>query len=183
MMKATGIVRRIDELGRVVIPKEIRRTMRIHEGDPLEIFTDGGGGVILKKYYPLGEFSGNAEGYAEAINRILGHTVVICDKEQVLFAQGALKKELVGKSLNSTLSEMLTERQILNLYKGEQKMLPVIKDDEISYTAQLIVPILSAGEMVGAVLLLSKEPSARFSEVEEKVCKTVADCIGQQIEL
>ena len=183
MMKATGIVRRIDELGRVVIPKEIRRTMRIHEGDPLEIFTDGGGGVILKKYYPLGEFSGSAEGYAEAVQKVLGQTVAICDKEQVLFAQGALKKELAGRTLSGALEEILTERQVVTLHGREQKMLPIVQDDAIEYTAQLIVPILTAGEMVGAVLLLSKEAGARFSETDEKVCRAVADCIGRQIEL
>ncbi len=183
MMKATGIVRRIDELGRVVIPKEIRRTMHIHEGDPLEIFTDAGGGVILKKYYPLGMFGGSAETYAEALQKMLGHTVVITDKEQVLACVGALKKELAEKPLHKELYELLSERQTLTLHAREQKMLPVVREDGIPYTAQLIVPILSSGEMVGAVLLLSKEPGVRFGETEEKVCTTVADCIGRQIEL
>ena len=83
-MKATGIVRRIDDLGRVVVPKEIRRTLRIREGDPLEIFTDREGEIILKKYSPIGELSAFAKQYAESLSQVLECLVGICDMDQVV---------------------------------------------------------------------------------------------------
>ena len=89
-MRATGIVRRIDDLGRVVIPKEIRRTLRIREGDPLEIYTDRDGEVILKKYSPIGEMSSFAKDYTESLFRSLGHIAVIVDRDQVVAASGVL---------------------------------------------------------------------------------------------
>ena len=93
-MKATGIVRRIDDLGRVVIPKEIRRTLRIREGDPLEIFTDREGEVILKKYSPIGELGTLAKLYAESLAQTLGCTVCITDMDQVVAVSGSGRKEL-----------------------------------------------------------------------------------------
>jgi AbrB family transcriptional regulator (stage V sporulation protein T) len=93
-MKATGVVRRIDDLGRVVIPKEIRKTLRIKEGDPLEIFTDREGQVILKKYSPIGELSEFAAGYAETLSKTTGHIACITDKDSVIAVSGGSKKEL-----------------------------------------------------------------------------------------
>ncbi len=104
-MKATGIVRRIDELGRVVIPKEIRRTMRIREGDPLEIFTDRDGEVILKKYSPLGELSNFAKEYTEALNQTLGHVAFICDKDVIIAVTGAGHKEMIDKPISKDLKK------------------------------------------------------------------------------
>ena len=96
-MKATGIVRRIDDLGRVVVPKEIRRTLRIREGDPLEIFTDREGEIILKKYSPIGELSQFARDYADALGQATGHTVAIADKDQFIVVSGGNRKELLAK--------------------------------------------------------------------------------------
>ena len=93
-MKATGIVRRIDDLGRVVIPKEIRRTLRIREGDPLEIYTDRDGEVILKKYSPIGEIAAFAKDYTESLFRSMGHIACICDRDMVVAASGVPRKEL-----------------------------------------------------------------------------------------
>ena len=103
-MKATGIVRRIDDLGRVVIPKEIRRTMRIREGDPLEIFTDRDGEVIFKKYSPIGELGEFAVQYAETLSKTSGHSVCITDKESVIAVSGASKKEILEKRISSSLA-------------------------------------------------------------------------------
>jgi UDP-N-acetylmuramate dehydrogenase len=103
-MKATGIVRRIDDLGRVVIPKEIRRTMRIREGDPLEIFTDRDGEVIFKKYSPIGELTGFAAQYAETLHKTCEMSVVICDRDSVVACAGVSKKEYGDKSLSEELS-------------------------------------------------------------------------------
>ncbi|HBM75956.1 MAG TPA: stage V sporulation protein T, partial [Clostridiaceae bacterium] len=99
-MKATGIVRRIDDLGRVVIPKEIRRTLRIREGDPLEIFTDREGGVILKKYSPIGELSDFAKEYTESLQQSIGNIVCISDKDSIIAVSGAPKKEYMDKRIS-----------------------------------------------------------------------------------
>ena len=102
-MKATGIVRRIDDLGRVVVPKEIRRILRIREGDPLEIFTDKDGEIILKKYSPIGELSSFAQQYVESTAQILGCPVCVTDRDQIIAVAGISKKELLGKSLSKDL--------------------------------------------------------------------------------
>ena len=106
-MKATGIVRRIDDLGRIVIPKEIRRTLRIREADPLEIFTDREGEIILKKYSPIGEMTTFARQYAESLAQVSGHTVLIADRDQFIAAAGGCRN-LIGKPLSR---EMAADRK------------------------------------------------------------------------
>ena len=121
-MKATGIVRRIDDLGRVVVPKEIRRTLRIREGDPLEIFTDKEGEIILKKYSPIGELSAFAKQYAESLSQMLGCLAGICDMDQVVAAAGNGKKELQDEDITRELGEFLKERKTRNAKAGEKKI-------------------------------------------------------------
>ena len=106
-MKATGIVRRIDDLGRVVIPKEIRRTMRIREGDPLEIYTDREGGVIFRKYSPVGELGDFASQYAETLYKTSGFPICITDKDSIIAIAGASKKDLYEKPVSSEISVIL----------------------------------------------------------------------------
>ena len=147
-MKATGIVRRIDELGRVVIPKEIRRTLRIREGDPLEIFTDHDGEVVLKKYSPIGEIANIAKDYTDSLYRTLGHIVCICDRDAVVSSTGGAKRELVEKPLSQEVESILQNRQmaVLNVSAGA-KTIPVTNDDRAdSYSAQLVMPILADGD-------------------------------------
>ena len=110
-MKATGIVRRIDDLGRVVIPKEIRRTLRIREGDPLEIFTDREGGVILKKYSPIGELTDFSKDYAESLQQAIGHIILIADKDAFISASGAPKKEYVERKISPELEKIMDDRK------------------------------------------------------------------------
>ena len=141
-MRATGIVRRIDELGRVVIPKEIRRTLRIREGDPLEIYTDHDGEVVLKKYSPIGEIANIAKDYTDSLYRTLGHITCICDRDAVVSATGGAKRELMEKPLSAEVENILQNRQmaVLNLSAGA-KMIPVTSDDNAgAYTAQLVAP-------------------------------------------
>lgn len=183
-MKATGIVRRIDELGRVVVPKEIRRTLRIRGGDPLEIFTDRDGEVILKKYSPIGELSNFAKEYTESLVRALGHVAVICDKDQVISASGSMRKELQDKAISSEMEHVLKERRTVSCSARDGKTVPVLAGEEnpAPYSAQVITPILVEGEAVGAVMLLSKEPNIRMGETEIKVTETAAGFIGRQME-
>ena len=112
-MKATGIVRRIDDLGRVVIPKEIRRTLRIREGDPLEIFTDRDGEVILKKYSPISELGQFAKEYAETLYETLGTPALISDRDEMIAVSGLSKKDYLNRQLSPDLDEIMTGRKIV----------------------------------------------------------------------
>ena len=114
-MKATGVVRRIDDLGRIVIPKEIRRTLHIKEGDPLEIFTDKEGEIILKKYSPIGELSEFATGYAETLSKTTGHIACITDKDTVIAVSGGSKKEFLEQSLSPELEKVIENKEMRNL--------------------------------------------------------------------
>jgi AbrB family transcriptional regulator (stage V sporulation protein T) len=183
-MKATGIVRRIDDLGRVVIPKEIRRTLRIREGDPLEIFTDREGGVILKKYSPIGELSDFSKGYAESLQQTIGNIVIICDKDSIISISGSPKKEYLEKKISSDLEKMIEERKSVSLGEGKEKTIALYDDEEIEgkYSAQVISPIIAEGDAIGAVIIVAKEEGIKFSEVEVKLAETASSFLGKQME-
>ncbi|MBO6061863.1 MAG: stage V sporulation protein T [Clostridia bacterium] len=182
-MKATGIVRRIDELGRVVIPKEIRRTLRIREGDPLEIFVDREGGVILRKYSPVGELTDFAKEYAESIHQAVGHTALICDKDAIVAVSGSGKKELLDRPVSEAVETVIQERtRVAASAAAGERMLPITPSDNGGgCTAQLIIPIIAAGDPVGAVILLSREEGASFDKTDIKVCETAAGFMGRQL--
>lgn len=181
-MKATGIVRRIDDLGRVVIPKEIRRTMRIREGDPLEIFTDREGGVILKKYSPIGELSDFAKEYAESIQQITGHITCISDKDIIITVIGTTKKPYIGKKLSKELEDVIHSKKTISLDK--EKVFNIVEDQEndTPFTAQVVSPIVSQGDAIGSVVLLSKENQVKMGDVEIKLAKTAASFLGKQMD-
>lgn len=186
-MKATGIVRRIDDLGRVVIPKEIRRTLRIREGDPLEIFVDRDGEVILKKYSPIGELGDFAKEYADSLYEAIGHIALIADRDSVIAVSGAPKKEFLNKSVGSLVERVMEERKTLLLNKpGEQKNHrgPLIGDDEEDgrFSAYVVAPIISGGDPIGAVILCSKEPDVTMGELETKLSETAAGFLAKQME-
>lgn len=183
-MRATGIVRRIDELGRVVIPKEIRRTLRIREGDPLEIYTDHDGEVVLKKYSPIGEISSIAKDYTDSLYRTLGHIACICDRDAVVSVSGTGRKDLMEKPLSSDVDNILQNRQIkiLNLSSGD-RMIPVTAEDKPDqYTSQIITPILSDGEIIGGLIMLGRENGSRMTDIDQKVAETTATIVGRQME-
>lgn len=179
-MKATGIVRRIDDLGRVVIPKEIRRTLRIREGDPLEIFTDRQGEVILKKYSPIGELGTFAKEYAEALAQGTGHVICICDRDQVIAASGGMKKETVGKSISGDLEALISERKNI-IISREEGYVKLTQSDEEEGSGQVIWPIISEGDAIGAVILLSKNGRS-MGETEMILAKCAAGFMGKQME-
>ena len=124
-MRATGIVRRIDDLGRVVVPKEIRRTLRIREGDPLEIFTDREGEIILKKYSPIGELGQFAGEYAESLSQATGHLVCITDRDHVIAASGQGKREFENKPISKQLEMMIEDRKNVVASKGEKEFVKI----------------------------------------------------------
>ncbi len=182
-MKATGIVRRIDDLGRVVIPKEIRRTLRIREGDPLEIFTDREGEVILKKYSPIGELNEFATEYAESLNESINAITIITDRDNVITIAGGSKKEYLEKRVSKDLEKMMETRDI-KVINEIDKLVPItIEESDMSkYTSQVIVPIVTQGDPIGAVILLSKETDRIMGELEVKLAETAAGFLGKQME-
>jgi AbrB family transcriptional regulator (stage V sporulation protein T) len=177
-MKATGIVRRIDDLGRVVIPKEIRRTLRIREGDPLEIFVDRDGEVILKKYSPISELGDFAKEYAEALFDSLGNPVLICDRDTVIAMAGGSKKEYLNKNISDVVEKTMEERNsVLVTQKGDFALVDGNDEELTSYT---ISPIIANGDPIGAVIIFSKEGT--LSEVEHKAVETAAGFLARQME-
>lgn len=179
-MKATGIVRRIDDLGRVVIPKEIRRTMRIREGDPLEIYTDKEGGVIFRKYSLMGGLTDFAGQMCETMSKTTGQIAVITDRDTVLSAAGCAKRELVDKRVSSQLEEVMERRQIYQ-YAGEGEPLRVCEDGE-KYLVAAAAPILSEGDVLGCVLLAMTDADKRTGETEYKLVQTIAGFLGRHME-
>lgn len=183
-MKATGVVRRIDDLGRIVIPKEIRKTLRIREGDPLEIFTDKEGEIILKKYSPIGELSEFASQYAETLAKTTGHIACISDKDTIIAVAGAPKKEYLEKSVSSEIERLMENRVTWSAKNQDEKHLPVLltDSDDKKYTSQVIWPIIAEGDTIGTVMLLSTEPNKRMNDVELKVAQSAAGFLGKQME-
>ncbi|MGE5554197.1 MAG: stage V sporulation T C-terminal domain-containing protein [Betaproteobacteria bacterium] len=174
-MKATGIVRRIDDLGRVVIPKEIRRTLRIRENDPLEIFTDREGEIIFKKYSPMGDLGDFAQEYVDALHESTGHIAVIADQDEIIAVNGAPKKTLLGRRITGEMERLLESKQS-HLSASPRDDIPV---DGFSSSAQVVSPIVKDGEVLGAVILISKEGT--MTEVERKLCDTAANFLAKQL--
>lgn len=187
-VKATGIVRRIDDLGRVVIPKEIRRTLRIREGDPLEIFVDRDGEVILKKYSPIGELGEFAKEYADSLYEAVGHIALIADRDAVIAVSGAPKKEFMNKAVGGLVERVMEDRRSILINRpAERKDLrgSVIGDDEEDnsrFSAFVVAPIVSGGDPIGAVVLCSREPDVTMSELELKLVETAAGFLAKQME-
>ena len=170
-----------DDLGRVVVPKEIRRTLRIREGDPLEIFTDREGEIILKKYSPIGELSAFAKQYAESLSQVLECLVGICDMDQVVAAAGNGKKEIQDEDITGELGEFLKERKTRNAKAGEKRYVPIVSVSE-PYKQEVISPILCAGDVIGAVFLLNQERTDRFKDTELCLAEYTAKVLGKQME-
>lgn len=178
-MKATGIVRKIDDLGRVVIPKELRRTLRIREGDPLEIFTEKDGEVIFKKYSPMGELGEYAAGMCETLGKSAGVPCVITDRDSVIAVQGAARRELMGKALSEDCEKLISSRK--SYVRGAKDKRVAIVDGAERYSVNALSPILSEGDILGAVAFITDSESAP-QEFEGKLAATVAGFLGKQME-
>lgn len=181
-MKATGIVRRIDELGRVVIPKEIRSTLRLKSGEPLEIFSDRDE-LILKKYSPIATLDKFSEATAKSLNDLSGDLAIICDTDEVLFASGDGRKEVNRKNISDKMDRILEDRKsyVANLSEGGD-IVPITTQEELSITAQIIVPIVSGGDCLGAVALLSSKDGAKMDSEKIKLAKLTADILAGQFD-
>ncbi len=190
-MKATGIVRRIDDLGRVVIPKEIRRTLRIREGDPLEIFVDRDGEVILKKYSPIGELGDFAREYADSLHEAIGHIAMITDRDSVIAVAGAPQKEFVGRPIGPAVEEAMEGRRTVLVNQpgrnrdADDSILDLdldVDDKGFHFSAQVIAPIVAEGDPIGTVILCSREPGTQMADLELKIAETAAGFLAKQME-
>lgn len=181
-MKATGIVRRIDDLGRIVIPKEIRRTLRIREGDPLEIYTEANGEVIFKKYSPIGEMSPFASQYAEVLYKATNMPTLISDRDHIVAAAGVSKKEFLERRITQPLEDLMENRSSFSAFSSkDQKFCPI---EGVDRNASLVFPIISSGDVTGAVIMLSNEEVKSENAIESntKLAQTAATFLGKQME-
>lgn len=179
-MKATGIVRRIDDLGRVVIPKEIRRTMRIREGDPLEIYTDNDGEVIFKKYSPIGELGNVSTQYADVLYKTANFPVVVCDRDHVIAVAGIPKKEVLERRVSPSLEEIMESRKFYSRTEDVTgKVQPV---EGVERIAVAIAPIIASGDVCGSIMFLEGDVGGIASDTENKLIITAAGFLGKQME-
>jgi len=178
-MKATGIVRRIDDLGRVVIPKEIRRTMRIREGDPLEIFTDKNGEVIFKKYSIMGEWSDSSQEICEIVNKTIDANVAILDRDSFIAASGNFRREFIGRRMSAPLEQLFDTHKMYQRAPGERGV--TIVDGNDRYIADVLIPIMYKTETLGAVLMFG-DGGHSLGEVEFKMAQAVAQLLSRQAE-
>ena len=178
-MKATGIVRRIDDLGRVVIPKEIRRTLRIREGDPLEIFTASDGEVIFKKYSPMGELSEFSGQYSDILSRAAELPVIITDRDHVISVSGLSKKDYMEKHISKDMEELMENREKFIKTRESDRLYPI---DNCEIEALTAFPIIASGDIGGAVVFLSNGDYTKLTDTEIKLAQVAATFLGKQME-
>lgn len=179
-MKATGIVRRVDDLGRIVIPKEIRRTLKIREGDPLEIYTEKDGGVIFRKYSPMGDLQDLAAQMCDSIGTNTGRIAAVADRDAIIALSGAPKRELVDKPNSQELERIMEQRKSYR-YTAGQNLIPATEESD-KYHLGVAAPILSQGDLMGCVLLLLGEDQTPLQESDQRLAQTVAGFLGKQME-
>ncbi len=179
-MKATGIVRRVDDLGRIVIPKEIRRTLRIREGDPLEIYTEKDGGVIFRKYSPMSDLQDFAAQICDSIGASTGRIAAVSDRDSIIALCGAPKRELMDKPNSPELERLMQQRTHYRHKPGDPPVHPT--DSSEKYKLGVASPILSQGDLMGCVMLLMGEDSAPVTEADQTLTQTIAGFLGKQME-
>ncbi|MBO5078561.1 MAG: AbrB/MazE/SpoVT family DNA-binding domain-containing protein [Oscillospiraceae bacterium] len=179
-MKATGIVRRVDDLGRIVIPKEIRRTLKIREGDPLEIYTEKDGGVIFRKYSPMGDLQDFAAQICESIGANTGRIAAVSDRDSIIALSGAPKRELMDKPNSGELGKLMEQRKNYRYTPGDTPL--KVSEGSDKYHLGVAAPILSQGDLMGCVMLLMDESTDPMAEADQKLAQTVAGFLGKQME-
>lgn len=175
-MKATGVVRRIDDLGRIVIPKEIRRSLRIREGDSLEIYTDGTNSITFKKYSPVESINNFIFQYVEALNVSSKKDIIITDTEKIVAVSGNVKKDLIGKKISLRLDDRIQKRTLQVFEKGET--LEITENFEYK-NAAVLKPIAVYGDLIGAVIVLSDN---RIDDVDRVLAESSATFLGKYLE-
>ena len=179
-MKATGIVRRVDDLGRIVIPKEIRRTLRIREGDPLEIYTEKDGGVIFRKYSPMGDLQEFAAQICESMGSATAHIAAVADRDGIIAIHGAPKRDLLDKPNSPELDKLMEQRKHYRYIPGSTRIRAAEGSEK--YHLGVASPILSQGDLMGCVMLLLEQEDSPLAEAEQSLTQTVAGFLGKQLE-
>lgn len=181
-LKATGIVRRIDDLGRIVVPKEIRRTLRIREGDPLEIFTNREGEIMLKKYSPVGELGEFAACYAQALAQTVEALVCISDRDYIIAAAGTGRKEVEGEHLSSEV-EALMEKRGTYLTERADEELPIVEKVCITDRKGAVVSsIVCNGDCQGSVIMVEKSGETEKLNTLKTLAVAAANFLGKNME-
>lgn len=184
-MKAKSIVRRIDELGRIVIPKEVRTTLRIREGDFLAIFVDSEGELVLKKYSPINELGRFAKEYADSLHEAMGHIAFITDRDQIIAVSGDTKKEFLNKRIGGMVEQVMEERKAAIIsHRDGHSCCTILAEEEgaCGYTAKVIAPIIAWGDPIGTVIIASRKPNIMFGDLELKSALTAAYFLAKQME-
>lgn len=184
-MRPTGIVRRIDELGRIVVPKELRRSLRIHEGDSVEIYVDPEGNIILKKYSPVGQIRIISSDMAEALAGASGEVALVCDKDVVVAAAGPGIPNLVERGIGRAVEKSMNERQVLMVHfsgGGDSSSIVERDNDGFAIISAAIAPIIAEGEAVGAVVVGTTSNTVTVGELEESLVVTAAGYMARQVE-
>ena len=179
-MKATGIVRRVDDLGRIVIPKEIRRTLRIREGDPLEIYTEKDGGVIFRKYSPMGDLQEFAAQMCDSMGEAAGRITAIADRDGIIAVHGAPRRELMDKPNSQELEKLMNQRTHYLYRQGQGRLYAA--DGENKYYLGAAEPILSQGDLMGCVMILMEDGTEEPAPADQTLLKTAAGFLGRQME-
>lgn len=177
-MKATGIVRRIDDLGRVMIPKEIRRTLRIREGDPLEVFVQEGG-VFFKKYSPFTGLNSFAEKYADSLRETTGHICIITDRDNIIAISGISKRDFIEKAISKEIEDIIVNRKSLLF---NEVPIDIIENPVKHFNSMIVFPIISEGETIGSVILATLNVDVEMEELDIKLLKNAATFLGKQLE-
>ena len=169
-----------DSLGRVVIPKEIRHTLRIKEGSPLEIYTEKDGGVTFRMYSPLGDLQDFAAQICDSIRRNTGCIAAVSDRDTIIAQAGGMKRELMDKPNSPELEQLMEERKLYRYSPGSQLVKPTEHSER--YHLGLAAPILCQGDILGCVMMLLEEGGETFHEADQRLVTTVAEFLGKQME-
>lgn len=175
-MKATGVIRRIDDLGRIVIPKEIRKTLRIKDGESVEIFLNSDN-IVLKKHSPLSDLPDFYKDYVDSIYSEIGNSIMIVDRSRIVAVSSDLKKKYLDKEISLVLDEIIKKRTVVSS-KSISKL--CILDDEYENASYVIAPIISSGDVLGAVIIFSVS-----EEIDDFALKTgviAAKFLGKYVE-
>lgn len=178
-MKSTGIVRRIDDLGRIVVPKEIRKTLRIKEGTPLEVFTDREKGIILKKYAPVVNITDYSDDFADSLSENLKCGILICDKENVITVSRLHSKTYKNKGVGKEIEESMNKKEVI--HKKEEANYEII-DKEESYESFGVVPMINGNDVIGAIVAIQTEPNVKIKGEDLKALEMASKFLTQIIE-
>ena len=165
-----------------MVPKEIRRTLRIREGDPMEIFTNHEGEIILKKYSPIGEMDKFAKEYAEVLAQNSNFKVIVSDRDQVIAVAGTGKKEYLEKNISNELEKLMMERETLSTINNSKSPISITENEKTEICGQVISPIICEGDVIGSVILMSKDEKQNITATEQKLVSVAAAFLGKQME-